>query len=260
MMTQPIQLDYGRNPPRWRRRKVWIKATILLAVALSALVTWRHARQWYYQWAYRREAARWYAQAANWVEPPTKLKYTENPSDFAGKSPRFYSVRSSPKIAFMSFGGSPVEHLPLFDTTGRPILAASPDEAMLLMHERTTPAGLTRLIAVRKPFFEGNKLRFPFDTIGLLNKDYRCLRGGTVTLDMTGICGPGEIRIFAGQPDPADKSRFAISFEARGRRGYFDGVFTAGRSVSKDPASVKIEQEMNSVVELTVRMEPATRP
>jgi hypothetical protein len=261
MPTEPIQLDYGCSPPRWRRRRTWITAAILVVVALSVLTTWRHAKQWYHQWVYRREAARWYAQAANWVELPTKLKYTENPIDAPrGKFLRSYSVAGSPNIGFKSFGGSSVERLPLFDASGRLFLAASPDEVMFFMHERTTANDVTRLIAINDPHFAGDYFGVNCNVIGLLNGDYRVLRGGWRRLDMTAICGPGEIRVFAGQPDPKDRSRFSIPFEAHGRRGWIDGVFKPGPGVFNDPAKARSYADENSNIELSIRMESATAP
>jgi hypothetical protein len=259
----PITLGYGRQAPAWRRRRIIVPIVIVAAVLVAGWMTWSRVAAWYELWSYRREAARWYAAACNWSEPPRKLKYTENPADAqGGKFVHSYRVSgSNVTTGSESYGGSPVERLPLFTGDGKPILAAAPDEAMLFMHLRTNAHGLTRLIAVEKPVFDGKILRFPFNEIGLLKDDYRILRGGTVELDMTGIAAPGEIRIFAGQPDPKDASRFSIPFEARGRRGYFDGVFTVGPHFSKDPASAKVEEEMNSVVELTMQMAPtSTQP
>ncbi len=258
-----ITLSYGRRAPAWRRRRVIVPAVIGVAVIVAGWMTSSRVAAWYELWSYRHEAARWYAAACNFSEPPTKLKYTENPADAPrGGFVHSYSVSgSNVTTGAASYGGSTVERLPLFTGDGKPILAAAPDQAMLFVHLRTSAHGLTRLIAVERPIFDGKILRFPFNEIGLLKGDYRILRGGTVTIDMSGIAAPGEIRIFAGQPDPKDASRFSIPFEARGRRGYFDGVFTVGSHSSPDPASAKVEEEINSVVEMTVRMEAtSTRP
>ena len=258
----PIQLTYGQQPPAWRRRRTWILLFVIASVAISAYLAWPRATKWYATYEYRRDAKQWYAQAATWSEPPTKLKYTENPEDApSGKFVRSYGRSGATTYTgFRSFGGHPVERLPRFYAGGIPALAATPDQVHLFMHERTTSAGLTRLIAVHNPGFDGDQLSLSFDLIGLLNGQITSLRGGARDVDMTGIAGPGEIRLYAGQPDPTDKSRFTIPFEARGRRGWIDGVFKTGVHTSTDPENARIEQEMNSIVEFEVRLEPATQP
>jgi len=257
-----IELSYGRQAPAWRRRRYWIYAALVIAALLCGYFIRRQLSQWYYLWSYRREAARWYANALTWSEPPTKLKYTENPADAPATGfMRAYSTSGSGKrIGFATFGQSPVERLPLFNGTGQPILAGSPDEIMLFMHERTTPGGLNRLIAIRNPHFDLTSpatqpmLGLDIQQIALLKKDYRILIGNWRKIDMTGIVAPGEIRLYAGQVDPNDASKFSIPFEARGRRGWIDAQFVDGEPHSRDPALAKYEAEINAHVVLTIRM------
>jgi hypothetical protein len=71
-------------------------------------------------------------------------------------------------------------------------------------------------------------LTFQFKQIGASGGSYAWLRGDRVSIDMAGVCGPGEIRLYAGQADEKDASRFAIPFEARGVRGWIDGQFVGG--------------------------------
>jgi hypothetical protein len=155
-----------------------------------------------------------------------------------------------------------MERLPYFNNRGQLFLAGGrgTDSLMLLLHARTTRAGLTRLIAVDRPSFHGNLLRLNVSQIGPLNGVPRILRGGATEIDMIGIAGPGEIRLYAGQPDPQHASRFSIPFDARGRRGFIDGVFKPGPSSSPESESARIEQEANSMVEFSVRMEATTQP
>jgi hypothetical protein len=266
--TTPVELSYGRQAPAWRRRRYWIIAALVIAALLCGYFIRRQVSQWYYLWSYRREAARWYANALTWSEPPTKLKYTENPADADwpnGKFMRSYGTSGgSTLIGFKSFGGASAERRPVFNGNGQPILAAGPDDVMLFLHERTTPGGMKRLVAVRWPHFDltapSGKSILGIDTnvIGLFKGDYRILKGNYRQMNMTGIADPGEIRLFAGQADPSDASKFSIPFEARGRKGWIDGQFVDGQSFSKDPASAKIEAEINSGIELKVRIEQAT--
>jgi hypothetical protein len=258
--SSSVELSYGRQAPVYRRRKTILLALLLIGVIAGGYFAKPRVEYAYYMWNYRRDAARWYAASLTWVEPPTMLKYTENPADGRnGTFDRAYRKQgSTTRTGYQSFGGAFVERLPLFYGDGRPALTGSPDQVMLIMHQRTTADGsIKRLIAVSNPRFDGNNLGLQIDQIGALNGEYRVLRGGHRKIDMTGIAGPGEIRIFAGQPDPADISRFSIPFEARGQTGFIDGVFQLGRSFSKDPAQAKIEAEANADVALSIRMAPA---
>ncbi len=188
------------------------------------------------------------------MEPPSRPKYTEDPADAPdGVFQRTYRVANQPAVGFRSFGGSFVERLPCYNADGESILAGSRDEVMLFMHLRTTSAGLTRLIAVSNPQFNGHDLVLHCDQIALLNGDYRILRGEPIHLDMTGICGPGEIRVFAGQPDPGDSSRFSIAFVADGRRGWIDCKFRPRPAFSKDPENAAIERRENSLIAFNLR-------
>jgi len=264
MTDSSADLTYVHPSPLRRRLQPLFYALVLIAVIAGVWFAKVRADRWYYLRNYRRDAETWYAMSLNWREPPTTLKYTENPADApaGGKFPRSYGKPgSATSTGFQSFGGSFVERLPLFYEDGRPALTASPDQVMLVMHQfTTTDSSLTRLIAVSNPRFDGNSLGLQVDQIGAVNGDYRLLHGGYRKLDMTGIAGPGEIRIFAGQPDPNDRSRFSIPFEARGRIGFIDGVYEPGATYSKDPAKARIEAEMNAGVTLSIHLPATTQP
>jgi hypothetical protein len=264
-MTYPpsqFQLEYGRQAPIWRRRKLIAIVVGIVVIGLGLVLSWRRLSDVYELWCYRREARTWYELGATWVEPPTRLKYTENPADAPdGHFVRSYGRSSAgPFTGFASFGGGKVDRLPLFNGAGKPILAGSPDEVMLFAHLRTNEAGLTRLICVHAPHFHGSKLGIDVAQIGLLNGEYRIIHGNYMQMEMSGMCGPGEIRLYAGQPDPADPSRFSIPFEARGRSGHINGIFKAGETSASDPASARIEMEINANVELTIHLDATTQP
>jgi hypothetical protein len=260
--AHPVRLSYGRQAPAWRRRKTIISTVLALGVLAGAYFSWTPVNNFFERRAYRREAQRWYTAALTWSEPPTKLKYTENPADAPnGKFDRSYGRSGATTYTgYRAFGSGFVERLPLFTGDGMPILSGTPDQVMLFMHQRTTREGLSRLISVSNPRFDGNLLRMQIDQIGPLKGEYRILRGGGCELDMTGICGPGEIRLFAAQPDPTDAAKFSIPFEARDVKGFIDGEFVPGAWSSTDLALQKIEKEANSQVKLTIRMNATTQP
>jgi hypothetical protein len=263
-----LQLEYGRHAPPWRRRRPIIIAAVVLALATALWLCWPQIDRVYQTWLYHRELRAWYQLTQTWQEPPTKLKYTENPADAgpSGKFERSYGTTAAgPFTGYMAYGGGTVDRLPLFTSTGQPMLAREPRDVMMMLfvHSRTNTAGLTRVIGINHPHFEGSKLMVDVDQIGPNPKgDPALLRAGWAQLDMTGICGPNEIRIYAGQADAKDPSRFTIPFEARGRTGHIDGVFQPGETFSKDPAAAQIEALANADVHLSVHLDaiPATKP
>jgi hypothetical protein len=264
----PVPLSYGHQAPIWRRRKTIILVFLLLGLVGGGYFAWQPARNWYAHWQYQRQAMRWYNAALNWSEPSTKLKYSENPADFnapgAGTTTLYDEDGNAVSVPMYTgttkskhFGGSFVERPPRFGHGGV-CLTALPEQFLLFAHGRTTKAGLSRLIAIGDPYFGGRKLRLYVEQIEIFRGKPTTMRGEPEDVDMTGICGPGEIRLYAGQPDPNDPAKFSIPFEARGRKGWIDGIFTPGRSFSSDPKNAGIEQEANSRVSFSIRMAPVT--
>jgi hypothetical protein len=113
------------------------------------------------------------------------------------------------------------------------------------------------LIAVGQPRVEQDSLNLDVAQVGLLNGLPVTFRGGPVQIPMHGICKPGEIRLYAGQADQNDASRFSIPFEARGRRGWIDGTFSPPTH-EKTPDGLVLESGMECEVTFSVRVAPAT--
>jgi hypothetical protein len=199
------------------------------------------------------EVSAWYRLASNWNEPAATLKYSENPADMpvSGILPEHerlqgYAVGAADKlkefnamdrtgvwppkvlpdgvryIKAVNLNLGPVDFVPVYHANGSKALM---DEPQIFAHERTSTSGVTRLVTVSSPGFMDSLLTFQFKQIGPSGSTYAWLRGDRVSIDMTGICGPGEIRLYAGQADEKDASRFSIPFEANGKRGWIDGQF-----------------------------------
>jgi hypothetical protein len=232
----PIPLAYAGRTARWRRAKPWVGGALVLALMLGA--AW--VQQWLLPELRYREKQRqrsrwerqWYASCAGHLQPIGTLKYSEDPTDapaggFADHYVLDYHVSPPLEQGFVSFGGAQWDATVCHFTGWSPVCYV-PGMVNLFIHERTTKSGVTRLIVVGgRPWFEDGKLCFGWQQIAVRKGFCRDLNAGNVRLDMTGICKPGEIRIFAGQPDLVDASRFSIPFQARGRRGWIDGVFTS---------------------------------
>jgi hypothetical protein len=193
-------------------------------------------------------------------EPVGKLKYSEDPADAPPTGfPDTYVSNEHPwtNQGFAIFGTGPSDMCVCHFTGWSPV-AGVPEYANLFIRERTTDTGVTRLVLVSRPWFDEGKLRLFWQQIGVRDGFCRELNGDTVCLDMRGICSPGEIRIFTGQPDASDPSRFSIPFQARGRSGWIDGKF-----VSQSPPvypGQPVNPEFGYVVKLSIRLAPTTRP
>jgi hypothetical protein len=199
------------------------------------------------------DTAAWYKLACNWTEPATDLKYSENPADapaqgflnrywfftpeqlqkiWAANNGRMPAVPpGTPQIRFGYFNLRPVDKLPMF--------YGQEPMSLLFSHERTSTAGVMRLLVIYSPAFEGTLLRLQSMQMNTYSRKDAPWQGNAVHVQMKDICAPGEIRLYAGQVDKKDASRFSIPFEARGRHGWIDGVY--------DPA--------NGPVRLAIRKE-----
>ena len=60
------------------------------------------------------------------------------------------------------------------------------------------------------------------------------VRGGRYEMPLPGLRGAKHLRLFAGQPDPADAACFTIPYEIDGRTGWIDGTLREGGRVGLD--------------------------
>jgi hypothetical protein len=100
---------------------------------------------------------------------------------------------------------------------------APTNDGFAFLHERTTPAG-TRLLIVADFFAAGGQLILEVRVLrsaglrpgsGLVQVG----QGSMVAYPARG----GPMRVFAGQPDPTDPSRFTIAYESGGKREVIEG-------------------------------------
>jgi hypothetical protein len=219
-----------------------------LSVGLLAgarAVFWPRLEPHWAEWRFNREAFAWHRLASAWAEPPNKLKWSTAKVDFDAMHV-YYLPRMAVAPAF-----DLDERQILLDSTGRQRWANSP---MLFMHSRTTAAGLTQLVCVGKPQRSGEgAIVVPISILTPSNgRIVEVLRGGA-SIDFAPCGDVEQLRLFAGQPDPNDASRFTIPFESHGRPGVIDGVFES----STDP-SVDASTASSGRVRLTLRVPSAT--
>jgi hypothetical protein len=247
-------LAYAGPIPRWRRARVWLALGVIVALLAAHETLWPMARAWERRRQRSLADRQWYAAVRQHVDPPTKLKYTENPADAPpGGFAESYPVDGHEnQIGYAKFGGTRVDARVVRFSGWSPVASAR-EWVNLFIHERTTSAGVTRLVIVMDPSFEKNTLNIDWQQVAVRDGFCMSLNGDAARIDMSGICAPGEIRIFAGQPHPTDAARFSIPFTARGRSGFIDGVF-----VSQPPPvyeHFESDPERGHVVKLSVRME-----
>ena len=90
----------------------------------------------------------------------------------------------------------------------------------LFLHERKNPGGESRLVAVHCQFPISLQASI-FATVvrpGSLYREPQEVSSDNLTLDVW-----ESIRIYAGQPDPADPTHFTINYETNGRKMMVDG-------------------------------------
>jgi hypothetical protein len=250
-----LALEYAPPTPRWRRRPgLWLFVAVIVSLILAQQTLWPMAKSWERRRQRSLGDKQWYANVRHYTAPPTKLKYSEDPADIpaGGSSGEYYplSANYDQRQAYIVFGGPPADATVVHFTGWSPV-ASVPFRANLFIHERTTRSGVTRLIVLPGARFEDGNLVVGWQQIGM--RDGLCteLNGDDVKLDFSSICGPGEIRIFAGQPDRNDPSRFSIPFQARGRSGWIDGEFVT-QSPPVYPGEAP-DPEWGYVVKLSVR-------
>lgn len=229
--TPPVVLNYGQRPSsrrrRWARRASGAVVLILLA---AAAVRYGPA-------AYRRATVvYWQRQCMAYTAGPETVVY-ERAED---SLPTLFWRDASGTLDNSPDGrhAAPTCQIPacwsrLQAARGQ---SAADDGAIVFLHERRTPGGVRRLVALRRR--ETDDFAPPTGPLGdpsaavllapvpLLRAPAEALREHTIIpeyimLDV-GYWVPA-VRFFAGQPDPADGSHFTVGYEAGGERGTVDG-------------------------------------
>lgn len=246
-MTPKVpNLEYAPPPKRrtrWHRR---VRRWVPLAVA--ALIAWQYGppayhggRFAYFQWLCGRYEA-----------PPTTVACDE-PGRWGGATPPFLSAATDPdplaelaRLWPAAYGGPRGPATPLF-------FPATPGGGVLLfLHWRTSAGGRERLVILRRvspalrqswdaplafqaaavprlrPWADGG--HWPHERPALLPE----VIPQAYTDDPTKVA----VRFYAGQPDPADASRFTIGFEVEGQPGTVDGQLV---DAPDEPGGVRVE-------------------
>jgi hypothetical protein len=231
MSDAPAQLDYaplrrGWHPRRWTRRTL-----ILLALAILAGWVVMNRRTWipavqtgYRRWNEMRQIARCmkYAAPADrvvWERDPWKVEELLKSTDYS-------RIKFNDGMGAIASAKAPQPWQEAWPVPGR-----TSDRTVVFLHERTIPGGKTYLVAIEyclgdagKGWEPGTPPHFAATVI----------ERGSLTR-WTRHNGPSQamkqappVRIYFGQPDPADPSHFTIrAVAADGQEDLFDGWLQA---------------------------------
>jgi len=243
-MTSPVQpsLNYAPSRPRWRRRLKHIIAMAIMVTLVAAVwrwgpFAWRRAQIHYYQYQCLN-----YAPSANQVmnegDPVAARNLCLANAQYVARPlwisfPGDLDVPWRPASKFATLIPSCWTR---FDTLGGvnpPVLSTHPFAAVMFLHERISHAGNRRLVIVR--FLCGER-RFTSSFVEDFNYQSRVLVPAALTparlvspkvqplADPGQVLGEGaNVRIYAGQPDPADLSHFTIRYQMWGQEDVLDG-------------------------------------
>ncbi|HTL29375.1 MAG TPA: hypothetical protein VL282_09140 [Tepidisphaeraceae bacterium] len=228
-MTEPSsQLEYAQRPSLVRRRwKLIIFATILVTSLLGALF-WRDTIR-----IYSRQAHDLYVQrrALNYTIDPDRVVYEED-------EPRGAALAK--KSDYHDYVRSDGRHVTMWDPKVWDSIASSKfvglvpsrKQALLFLHERTTPTGECLLLGVHASVEPPNKYHrtesLMFHLEEIIPGDWEHMvrpRNGlntpVVGLDFSERDKP--LRLFGGQVDPNDRAHFTIRYQLGDEEGIIDG-------------------------------------
>jgi hypothetical protein len=207
-------LDYAPGAPIRRRRRIRraIRACLALATTVAAFIwgptTWSRTKLLYHQ-----------RQCLTYVAPADEVVFDSNPARVAqlAHDPNYLIARGC------AFRKPPAHWSAILTASGsRP--TASPT-ALIFLHELKA-GGVRRLVqfertaaADESPYFlPGYDVATHTMILATFGKPQVTEQQFPMVLDVLDTIGPHlDIRIYAGQPDPADASHFTVRYESQGR-------------------------------------------
>jgi hypothetical protein len=226
----PTQLDYAPVAPL-RRRKLIRRATLL--ICLSALIT----VGWHYYGPVSRQVRLLYLQrqCLNYAPPADRIVSSDDPADLAA-----LSNQPDHRVLVNQNGARPnfpriVSYAPRcwndFTCAYFPLLNHLQKAGIVFCHERTSRSGVRRLVIVERGT---GWAHYPYNP---LNLDVLLVEPASPTgrptdrtpvypnIHYTGAIAieTAPLRIYAGQPDPADPARFTIRYQVAGHEHLVEG-------------------------------------
>lgn len=227
--SNPPPLSYA-PPPTWHRRRLVRRVVLCLVLVAMAGAGTRWGPRYYR----RAQLLYWQRKCMEYRAPADQVVYELGPGAQAlfAKSREYISLGISYN-QLAPAGCKPVGREPAcFASYRQGVLTMRPSRSVLFMHTMRLPSGGDRLVIVQDNFMvdweprfiEGFDLRVsvtepatwkspPKDVTAALPFGYQ---------DSTLKALPN-VRVFAGQPDPADPAHFTIRYEFNGKRYIVDG-------------------------------------
>ena len=203
----------GRRRANPRR----VAAAVLVGLSALALVlVLMKASEWaWYDWQAKRAMGR----ACEYTAPPTQVIYDDDPVRAAGllagggyQTHFGYCFRVSPLVYAWALYPSAAEGC------GNP-----QSEGLAFLHERHRDAGRRQLIVLgverSGTLQDGTHILYLFPT--LIDADRPAGNRSRSPLALT-FAPSDRVRIYAGQPDPADASHFTVGYDVNGAAGSID--------------------------------------
>ena len=217
------QLAYAAPRMRrwWRRRRVWL--AVLLLLVMATLAGYRFGRA--YWWPYWQQAVYlyWQDRSMRWTAPPEFVVYEEDDARAPAllRQPDYEPVASLGQPERKGLAGPPAGHVPA------PMRRIGSWVCMCFIHGCYTPSGEKRLGVVGYQVHGAAGRRYieiygSGKTLATLKPGTR-LDGGSPYKLKIDLGATDRLRLFAGQPDPNDKSRFTMLYELNGQSGNIEG-------------------------------------
>jgi hypothetical protein len=223
--NEPPQLDYAQPTP-WLRRR----SSRRVALLLFAIIALGFGMRWGSFLVERVQANYWFAKCMGYDAPADRPVYEPRQSGWVTTIPEPWT-----KFSLYWGGSSPM--------TG----------GTLFLHERRTRAGERRLIAVDAvSMIFPRTLQLQANVFGPAIGMAPAQRKSAVVRVLNFPFDADEMRIYAGQPDPADASHFTMRYEIGNRHGLIDGWL-------RDDDTVVIEPREQSPTQ-PAPSSPATSP
>ena len=230
-MPTPVasQLEYSSVPLPWYRRRKMRLLLLFAALVAVAFAGWR----WGPRLLMRARISYWQHECLSYTAPADQVVYEDAISAPALIWEHSHPVGNGPSIE-STCPQVMARSIRCWDKlcrlTGR---SGTPTEGMIFLHRRNDPSGKQWLVAVQIDNRSWNSLSFSGLAVLRANDPSTDIWfSGTHFVGAKFIGGeqPVEkLKIYAGQPDPSDPTRFTIPVELGKRKGTLAGkVIEAG--------------------------------